>query len=275
VTHRIILPFILLLGGLASLNAAASPYGLENRVAGGAFLDGKMPELGPEISGNWSTVIAFPKLKFKNPVGLLPVPGIRLLAIWEREGRLWTFNDSADASSQSLVLDISNQCQGWDDCGMLGVACHPDFVHNHYVFVWYTWVVPGSVVGNPRKRPATRRANHNHLSRFTLDANGVAIAGSEVVLVDQECTSIWHKGGGMFFHPTNGFLYFTVGDDEDGSNAQRIDHNLFGGLFRIDVDCRGGNISHPIRNQPANGHTANYFRLIRLMRSEFHAARRF
>jgi uncharacterized repeat protein (TIGR03806 family) len=57
----------------------------------------------------------------------------------------------------------------------------------------------------------------------------------------------------------HGFLYFTVGDDEDGSNAQRIDHNLFGGLFRIDVDCRGGNISHAIRNQPANGHTANYF----------------
>ena len=30
-------------------------------------------------------------------------------------------------------------------------------------------------------------------------------------------------------------------------------------MLRIDVDCRGGNVSHPIPRQPLNGHTANYF----------------
>ncbi len=63
----------------------------------------------------------------------------------------------------------------------------------------------------------------------------------------------------MFFNPRDGFLYLTVGDDEDGNNAQRLDGGLFGGLFRIDVDQRGGSISHPIGRQPADGKTANYF----------------
>ena len=31
------------------------------------------------------------------------------------------------------------------------------------------------------------------------------------------------------------------------------------GVLRLDVDCRGGAISHPIPRQPLNGHTAHYF----------------
>lgn len=256
---RIIASSMVLFGTWAIASYAASPYGLETRTAGGAFLDGRMPDLGPGVSGNWSVVVAFPKLEFKNALGMLPLPGSSLLAVWEREGRIWTFDDRADVSSKKLVLDISNQCQGWDDCGLLGIAFHPDFAHNRYIYVWYTWVVPGSVVGDGQHRPRTNRANRNHLSRFTLDEGGVAVPGSELVLIDQDCHAIWHKGGGMFFHPRNGFLYLAVGDDEDRDNPQRIDRNLFGGFFRIDVDQRGGDISHPIRKQPANGHTANYF----------------
>ena len=70
------------------------------------------------------------------------------------------------------------------------------------------------------------------LSRFTLDANGVAIAGSETVFIDQNGNSVWHNGGGMFFHPDSGFLYPTDGDDADGGNTQRIDACLFSGVWR-------------------------------------------
>src|SRR3989454_1681520 len=62
----------------------------------------------------------------------------------------------------------------------------------------------------------------------------------------------------MFFHPVNGFLYWTDGDDERAP-TQIINQSLFSGVFRIDVDRRGGNISHPIPRQPANGTTANYY----------------
>ncbi len=218
-----------------------------------------MPELGPGISGNWSAVVAFPNLAFKNALGLLPVPGTSRLAVWEREGRVWTFENRRDVAERRLALDISRQCQGWDDSGLLGLAFHPDFARNHFVFIWYAWVPPGTVAGDPEHRPRTDTPNRDRLSRFTLDADGAAVPGSELILIDQETHVIWHKGGGMFFHPKDGFLYLTVGDDEDGGNSQRIDHNLLGGLMRIDVDQRGGNVSHPIPRQPANGHTDHYF----------------
>jgi uncharacterized repeat protein (TIGR03806 family) len=63
----------------------------------------------------------------------------------------------------------------------------------------------------------------------------------------------------MFFHPTNGFLYYTDGDNSVGDNDQIINKSLYSGVFRIDVDCRGGNVSHPPPRQPAGGATANYF----------------
>ncbi len=67
-------------------------------------------------------------------------------------------------------------------------------------------------------------------------------------------------GRAFFFHPDNGFLYWSDGDDTDAAlNSQHIDANLFSGLFRIDVNKIGGNVSHPIRRQPLNGATANYF----------------
>lgn len=243
---------------MLSCLAASAPYGLQERQPIGAFLNGTMPELGPGISGNWQTVVAFPKLSFKNAVGLCPLPGSNRLIVWEREGRIWSFANQESTAEKKLVLDISDHCQGWDDSGLLGVAFHPDFVKNHYVYIWYCWVPPGTVEGNPNQRPPTGKPNHNRLSRFTLDDNGVAIANSELILIDQEVNIIWHKGGGMFFHPRNGFLYLTVGDNEDGGNSQRIDNSLLGGLFRIDVDERGGSISHPIPRQPANGKTAHY-----------------
>jgi hypothetical protein len=63
----------------------------------------------------------------------------------------------------------------------------------------------------------------------------------------------------MFFHPANGFLYVTDGDDENSPNNQVITNNLFSGVWRLDVDKRGGAISHPIPRQPVDGATANYY----------------
>jgi uncharacterized repeat protein (TIGR03806 family) len=249
-----------LLGSLISC-AVAKPYGLDSRPKVAPFLNGAMPETAPGISGNWSAVVAFTNLVFTNSVGLTFVPDSNQLCVWEREGRIWTFENSPGATQKKLVLDIHSQCQGWDDSGLLGVAFHPGFATNHFVFVFYTWVKPGTVVGDPNTRPNPILPNtyHDRLSRFTLDENGVAIPNSEVVFIDQTDQTVWHHGGGLFFHPQNGFLYLTIGDNSVGDNDQIINKSLFSGVFRIDVDCRGGNISHPIPRQPLNGVTANYF----------------
>jgi len=242
-----------------AFSADAKPYGLDSRLAIGSFLNGTMPETAPGISGDWSAVAAFPNLLFTNAVGLTYVPGTDELYIWEREGRVWMFVNDPGVTQKKLVLDLSNQCQGWDDSGLLGVAFHPGFATNRYVFVYYTWCPPGMVAGNSTSRPPATGNYHDRLSRFTLDTNGVAIPGSEVVFVDLKCDTVWHHGGGMFFHPKNGFLYWTDGDSANGDNDQVVNKSLFSGVFRIDVDCRGGSISHPIPRQPVNGRTAHYF----------------
>jgi uncharacterized repeat protein (TIGR03806 family) len=248
------------LGGFI-FSTGAQPYGLTARRQVGAFLNGTMPEIAPAISGNWSAVVAFTNLVFTNSVGLTSVPGTDELCVWEREGRIWTFENNPGATQKKLVLDIHNQCQGWDDSGLLGVAFHPGFATNHFIFVFYTWVKPGTVAGSPttRPNPILPDTYHDRLSRFTLDADGIAIPGSEVVFIDQTDQTVWHHGGGMFFHPKNGFLYLTIGDNSVSDNDQVINKSMLSGVFRIDVDCRGGNVSHPIPRQPVNGHTANYF----------------
>lgn len=258
----IILPgLIFILSSFPARELIGQPYGLSSRPAAGAFLNHHLPEALPR-AGNYQAVVAFPNLNFYYALGLTHVPGTNLLCVWEREGRVYTFANNASASVKTLVLDIRDQCQGWDASGLLGLAFHPGFVTNRFVFIYYTWVPPGTVVGSPTLRPSTVRNGyyHDRLSRFTLDDNGIALPGSELVLVDLTANSVWHKGGGMFFHPQNGFLYVTDGDDQTSPDeAQVITNSLFGGIWRMDVDQRGGNVSHPIPRQPLNGVTAHYY----------------
>jgi len=248
------------LGGLL-LAAGAKPIALATRPDVGPFLNGTLPEVAPSISGNWSAVAAFTNLLFTNAVGLTAVPGTDQLCVWEREGRVWTFQNSPGAAEKKLVLDLANQCQGWDDSGLLGVAFPPGFATNHLLFVYYTWVKPGTVAGSPTTRPVPNLPDtyHDRLERYTLDDSGLAVPASAKIFVDLTNQTVWHHGGGMFFHPVNGFLYWTDGDNSVGDNDQIITKSLYSGVFRIDVDCRGGAVSHPPPRQPTGGFTANYF----------------
>jgi uncharacterized repeat protein (TIGR03806 family) len=254
-----VVAFGLLVGFVGS--GMAQPYGLTTRPAIGPFLDEVMPEAAPTVSTNWSIVPAFPNLVFTNALGLTHVPGTNLLCVWEREGRVWFFSTNANTTQKWLVLDLSYQCQGWDDSGLVNLVFHPGFATNRYMFAYYTWVAPGTVIGSPTTRPPHTVANkyHDRLSRFTLDAAGVTSTNTEVVFVDQTGNDTWHNGGGLFFHPENGFLYWTDGDDANTANTQVITNKLFSGVFRIDVDTRGGSISHPPPRQPNLGFTANYY----------------
>jgi len=233
--------------------ADAQAYGLASRPAVGANFDNIFPSEPPGIPSDWSTVLAFPNLTFSNPVGLAPVPGTNKLLVWEREGKLWIFDNVPATATKTLVVDLSAHCQGWDDSGLLGVAPHPDFATNRQIYVWYNWRggVPGGIgengpiLGNQNTRPETISPTRNRLSRFTLNASYQANAANEYIIIDQKTTSLWHNGGGMFFHPQNGFLYLTNGDDLDRTNkSQNIDGGLFSCVMRLDLDQRGGSISH-------------------------------
>ncbi|WP_193210930.1 LamG-like jellyroll fold domain-containing protein [Luteolibacter marinus] len=249
--------------GLAvlSLPAAAQAYGLSERPDVEAYFDGTFPEAPPSIPADWTTVEAFPNLSFLNPVGLTSIPGTNKLLVWEREGRIYAFDNDPAVSTKTLVVDLSPNTQGWDDSGLLGVAVHPDFATNRQIYVWYNWRGGqtggagdlGPIIGNPTNRPPTNTPTRDRLSRFELDASFQTSQANEYVVIDQQDQTVWHNGGGMFFHPENGFLYIANGDDQNsGLNGQRIDRALFSGVLRIDVDLRGGAISHAPTKRPLN-----------------------
>jgi glucose/arabinose dehydrogenase len=114
----------------------------------------------------------------------------------------------------SLSVDSSGER------GLLGIAFDPNFVTNHFVYVYYT--VPTSPI-------------HNRVSRFTATGD-VAAAGSEVVLLDLDnlSTATNHNGGGLHFGP-DGKLYIGVGENANGANAQTLS-NLLGKMLRIKTD---------------------------------------
>ena len=103
--------------------------------------------------------------------------------------------------------------------GLLGVAFDPNFATNNFVYVYYT---------------ATSPAIHNRVSRFT--ANGdVAVAGSELVLLDLENLGATnHNGGAIHFGP-DGKLYVAVGENATPTNAQTLANRL-GKMLRINSD---------------------------------------
>ena len=243
--HRHILALVALVLFLSRETAGAQAYGLSSRPSVGAYMDGVLPTVPPATPTVWSTAVAFPSLTFQNPMGLLPLPGTGKLVVWEREGRIWSFDNAAATATKTLILDLHNQCQGWDDEGLLGLAFHPNFASNHYFYVWYNWVTPGTVIGDANTRPPNATSTHQRLARFTYNpATGLADPASELVLIDQIDHNTWHNGGGLFFHAVNGFLYLTNGNDANGANDQIISKGFFGCLVRIDVDKRGGAISH-------------------------------
>ena len=103
--------------------------------------------------------------------------------------------------------------------GLLGIAFDPNFTVNQYVYIHYTAATPTA---------------HNRVSRFT--ANGdVAVAGSELVLLELDTlTSGFHSGGALRFG-VDGKLYVAVGDNGTPSNAQTLD-NVLGKMLRINPD---------------------------------------
>lgn len=100
--------------------------------------------------------------------------------------------------------------------GAIGIALHPQFASNNYVYVHYT----------------TKSSPHGRISRFT--ANGdVAVPGSEEILFELPALSSAtnHNGGAIHFG-ADGKLYVGVGDNADGSRSPLLT-SVFGKILRI------------------------------------------
>ena len=107
--------------------------------------------------------------------------------------------------------------------GLLGLAFHPNYADNGYVYINYT------------------RSGNTYIDRFTVSAGdpNVVDPGSStpVMVISQPFSN--HNGGWLGFGP-DGYLYIATGDggsgNDPGNRAQDITNQLLGKMLRIDVD---------------------------------------
>lgn len=216
-------------------------------------------------------VPAFPGLGFTKALCFSSPPGdVKRLFVCELGGKLKVIPDvTAAAASSSVVLDLLSVITdpartpaetitpGPDgECGLLGLAFHPDFSNNGYFYVTYSVVKSGSSGWFQR------------LSRFTMPpdqiaaANPVADPSSELILIEQADREDNHNGGDLHFG-ADGYLYYSVGDEANANdkyvNSQDIDKNIFSAILRIDVDRKPGSLApNPHVSIPTDGGVARY-----------------
>ena len=135
--------------------------------------------------------------------------------VTERPGRVRIFQNGQVLAAPALVLtDVAAVGEG----GLLGIAVHPDFANNHFVFLAYTARLAG---GSRETRVVRYREVGNTL-------------GEPAVILDRVGAADIHDGARVRFGPDRK-LYVTMGDTAVPPTAQDLG-TLTGKILRINDD---------------------------------------
>lgn len=203
---RLLLPALI---ALALVGAVAADL-VVTRVRARAqsdWLQGKNLSLAPTVKG----------LKEPTFVAWLPDGSGRML-ILERAG-LIRLADADGTLHPQPVLDISDNTSTSTEQGLLGFAFDPGFAQNGYAYIDFTDANSSVQVIRYTMNPA--------------DPTHIDTATASAVLSLPKRSKV-HNGGTLIFGP-DGYLYISVGDDDNSDQAQRLD-TVFGKILRIDAD---------------------------------------
>jgi len=169
----------------------------------------------------------------------------------EQAGRVRVFDNLPNVSTTSMFIDLSSRVACCGELGLLGMAFHPDFANNRYVYLSYT--AGGS----------TTRVSR--ISRFTASVDMATLdPNSEVVLLTVNQPEDNHNGGAIAFGQ-DGYLYIALGDGGGGGDNHGLIGNgqllttLLGKILRIDVDggspyaIPSGPMGNPYAGNPSCG----------------------
>jgi glucose/arabinose dehydrogenase len=152
---------------------------------------------------------------FDSPVLLIADPLGGPDYVVEQPGRIVL----ADGQAHAVALDIRDDVEFEGEEGLLGLAFHPDFVHNALAYVNYV-----------------DRSGRTVIARFEVHDGVFEVALDPLVLsIDQPAGN--HNGGMIAFGP-EGHLWIGMGD---GGNANDVfesgqdPHTLLGSMLRIGV----------------------------------------
>ncbi len=203
----------------------------------------------PEPPAPLREELAYPEIRFQNPVVMIGAPGSDRWFVGEQSGKVYSFSKDRKASQRDLFLDITTQFPPAKIPGLnvdnsmiigleafYGLTFHPQFESNRFVYVCYV-----IRLAQDKLPPGqTQFADGTRVSRFKVtDTNPPrAIPESEEIIIT------WlqggHNGGCLAFGP-DGYLYISTGDGgfanpPDGRNSGQDVSNLLSAVLRIDVD---------------------------------------
>ncbi len=222
---------------------AGSSFGIDTRPGNSSCLAPNEPVAG----SGYALQRVYPNRTFPQALKMLQAPGDSTMwYVVEQTGIVQYFsaNDSA-GSNTSTFIDLSSVIAYQGESGLLGMAFHPNYTNNGYVYLSYT------VPSNPVRTV---------IARYTR-AGSVLDPSSAVILLTTERTADHHAGGAIAFGP-DGYLYIGLGDSQQPFTlvppAPQDRHNLFGKMLRIDVDhtTQGANYAIPGGNPYAAGSPA-------------------
>jgi len=160
------------------------------------------------------------------PVGIFDDGTGRLFVI-EQIGAIRIIENGQVSPAPFLDIhdEVTQPVGDYNECGLLGLAFHPDFKNNHRLFVYYVTRKFGRI--------------QSRISEFKADdTNSRADPASEkeIMRFDQPFPN--HKAGCMMFGK-DGMLYIAVGDGGSACDPLCNGQNLgvlLGKILRIDID---------------------------------------
>jgi glucose/arabinose dehydrogenase len=151
----------------------------------------------------------------------------------QQDGHVVSFADTANVSTTTNVLDITDRVVFRNVHGLLGLAFHPDFPADHRAWVAYTHETSPDVIVL-------------RVSEFTTADNGVTLNPASEQIVFEMAQPGGHNNGGHLLFGPDGYLYIGMGDggNDDSDSAQagngQLTNNLLGKILRIDVSGTTG-----------------------------------
>lgn len=137
------------------------------------------------------------------------LPGGDLL-VTERPGRL------RKIGGDGKVYDIEG-VHHIGEGGLLGMALHPRFIENHWIYLYFTTAQDGET--------------KNRVERYTFENDRLF---NKKIVIENIPGAIYHDGGRIAFGPDE-YLYITTGDAGKSDLAQRT-NSLAGKILRIQDD---------------------------------------
>lgn len=165
------------------------------------------------------------------PWAIIFLPDKSLL-VTERKGTIRKITTDGNLE-ENPVYTVKN-AKEIGEGGLLGMALHPDFEKNHYIYFYYTYKSSGN-------------DTLNRVVRMKYENN---VFSNEEILIDKIPGASNHNGGRIMFGPDN-FLYITTGDAQNPSQAQDT-NSLAGKILRVTDEGK------PAPNNPFNNRLYSY-----------------